>query len=148
MTVKTFPFRKRVLFVCTHNAVRSQMAEAFLNNIYGDRYSAFSAGSDPTKIDPSVIMVMNEVGIDVSNYRSKGLDIFKDDAFDCVVTVCDQARESCPFFAGGSFRIHKSFPDPSRFQGPPDDKIKEYRKTRDTIKTWIEQEFKKTIGEK
>ena len=133
--------KKSVLFICKHNAVRSQMAEAFLNNIYGDRYSAFSAGSDPTQIDPLVIMVMREIGIDVSNYRSKGLNVFQDYHFDYVVTVCDQANESCPYFPGGNLRIHKSFSDPSKFQGWHEDVIKEYRRTRDEIKNWIEKEF-------
>lgn len=140
--MKKDTIKKRVLFVCTHNAVRSQMAEAFLNNIYGDRYSAFSAGSDPTQIDPSVILVMNEAGIDVGNQQAKGLNIFQGHHFDYVITVCDQARESCPYFAGGSFRLHKSFSDPSKFEGLPEDKIKEYRKTRDEIKNWIENNFR------
>ena len=131
--------KKSVLFVCTHNAVRSQMAEAFLNNIYGDRYSAFSAGSDPTQIDPLVITVMKEVGIDVSSYKSKGLNVFQDYHFDYVVTVCDQANESCPYFPGGNLRIHKSFSDPSKFQGLHEDIIKEYRHIRDEIKNWIEK---------
>lgn len=146
--MKTDSVKKSVLFVCTHNAVRSQMAEAFLNNIYGDRYSAFSAGSDPTQIDPSVILVMNEAGIDVGNQHAKGLNIFQSNHFDYVITVCDQAQESCPYFSEGDIRIHKSFSDPSRVEGLTEDKIKEYRKTRDEIKKWIEQEFKETIGEK
>ncbi len=132
---------KRVLFVCTHNAVRSQMAEALLNEIYGDRYAAFSAGSDPTQIDPLVVSAMKETGMDVRHYRSKGLDMFKDDTFDYVVTVCDQAREACPYFPGGKFNMHKGFSDPSGLDGSSDDKMKEYRKTRDEIKTWIEKEF-------
>ena len=133
--------KKSVLFVCTHNTVRSQMAEASLNNIYGDRYSAFSAGSDPTQIDPLVITVMKEVGIDVSSYKSKGLNVFRDYHFNYVVTVCDQANESCPYFQGGNLRIHKSFSDPSKFQGWHEDVINEYRRVRDEIKNWIEKEF-------
>jgi arsenate reductase (thioredoxin) len=132
---------KSVLFVCTHNAVRSQMAEAILNRLYGDRYTASSAGTDPTQIDPLVITVMKEVGIDVSSYKSKGLNVFQDYHFDYVVTVCDQANESCPYFPGGNLRIHKSFSDPSKFQGWHEDIIKEYRRTRDEIKNWIEKEF-------
>ena len=141
MTLNTNLFKKSVLFVCTHNAVRSQMAEALLNNICGDRFTAFSAGSDPTQIDPLVITVMKEIGIDVSSYKSKGLNVFQDYHFDYVVTVCDQANESCPYFPGGNLRIHKSFPDPSRFDGSLDNQIQEYRKTRDEIKNWIEKEF-------
>jgi arsenate reductase len=117
------------------------MAEALLNKIYGDRYTAFSAGSDPTQIDPLVVSVMSEIDIDVSNYRSKGLDVFKDCNPDYVVTVCDQAKESCPYFPGGNLRIHKSFSDPSKFQGWHEDVIKEYRHIRDEIKNWIEKEF-------
>ncbi len=142
MTVKSTNDKKKVLFVCTHNAVRSQMAEALLNKIYGDRYTAFSAGSDPTQIDPVVISVMKDMGIDLDHSRSKGLDFFKDYAFDYIVTVCDHAQESCPYFPDWDVHLHKSFSDPSRFQGPADDKIKAYRKTRDEIKTWIEKEFK------
>jgi arsenate reductase len=117
------------------------MAEALLNNICGDRFTAFSAGSDPTQIDPLVVTVMKEIGIDVSSHKSKGLNVFQDDHFDYVVTVCDQANESCPYFPGGNLRINKSFPDPSRFDGSFDNQIQEYRKTRDEIKNWIEKEF-------
>ena len=141
MTLNTNLFKKSVLFVCTHNAVRSQMAEALLNNICGDRFTAFSAGSDPTQIDPLVITVMKEIGVDVSSYKSKALNVFQDYHFDYVVTVCDQANESCPYFPGGNLRIHKSFPDPSRFDGLLDNQIQEYRKTRDEIRNWIEKEF-------
>jgi len=133
--------KKSVLFVCTHNAVRSQMAEAILNRLYGDRYTASSAGTDPTQIDPLVIKVMKELGIDVSDYKSKGLNVFQDYHFDYVVTVCDQAKESCPYFPGGNLRIHKSFSDPSKFQGWHEDVIQEYRRIRDEIKKWIEKEF-------
>jgi arsenate reductase len=137
--------KKSVLFVCTHNAVRSQIAEAFLNHIYGDRYSAFSAGSDPTQVDPLVVNVMKAIGIDVSSNQSKNLNVFQDMHFDYVVTVCDHAQESCPYFPEGNVRIHKSFPDPSKFQGSSDDKIKEFRRVRDEIKTWIEKEFNRQI---
>jgi len=133
--------KKKVLFVCTHNAVRSQIAEAFLNHIYGDRYMAFSAGSDPSQIDPIVIMVMQEFGIDLRDYKSKGLDVFRYDRFDYVVTVCDQAQETCPYFPEGHERIHKSFTDPAKFQGSPDEVLKEYRRIRDEINKWIEKEF-------
>jgi arsenate reductase (thioredoxin) len=133
--------KKSVLFICTHNAARSQMAEAILNKLYGDRYTAFSAGTDPAQITPPVVSVMREIGIDVSNYRSKGLNIFEDSNLDYVITLCDQANESCPYFPGGNLRIHKSFSDPSKFQGWHEDVIKEYRIIRDEIKNWIEKEF-------
>lgn len=109
--------KNSVLFICTHNAARLQMAEAILNKLYGDRNTAFSAGTDPAQIAPPVVSVMREIGIDVSNYQSKGLNIFKDSTMDCVVTLCDQANKSCPYFPGGNLHLHKGFPDPSRFQG-------------------------------
>lgn len=137
--------KKDVLFICTHNAVRSQMAEAFLNTIYGDRYRAFSAGSDPTRIDPLVVRVMKEAGIDISGHKSKSLDDFHGLEFDYVITVCDQAHESCPYVPGGKIRLHKSFPDPSQFQGWNDNVIHEYRRVRDDIKNWVEKEFKQEV---
>jgi len=117
------------------------MAEAFLNNIYGDRYSAFSAGSDPTQIDPLVVLVMNEIGVDVGNYRAKSVSVFENQLFDAIFTLCDQARESCPYVSGGGIHKHKSFSDPSEFKGKPDVVISEYKRIRDEIKEWIEEEF-------
>lgn len=133
--------KKTVLFVCTHNAIRSQMAEALLNEIYGDRYSAYSAGSDPTQIDPLVKTVMNEIDIDVSNHHSKGFGIFKEVPLDDVITLCDQAKESCPYFPGGKLLLHRSFPDPSDFKGNHEETMNRYRQIRDEIKDWIEKEF-------
>jgi arsenate reductase len=117
------------------------MAEALLNKIYGDRYTAFSAGSDPTGIDPIVVAVMSEIGIDAGNQQSKNFDVFKNSDFNIIVTVCDQARESCPFFPGAGIRKHKSFPDPAKYEGKREDIIREYRRIRDEIKIWIEKEF-------
>jgi arsenate reductase len=136
-----YPQKKSVLFVCTHNAARSQMAEAILNKLYGDRYMAFSAGTDPTQIDPLVVLVMSEIGIEVSDYRSKELNIFKDSTLDYVITLCDQAKESCPYFPGGNLHLHRGFPDPSEFKGKPEDVINGYRGIRDEMKKWIEKEF-------
>ena len=133
--------KKSVLFICTHNAARSQMAEAILNKLYGDRYTAFSAGTDPTQIDPFVVLVMREIGVDVSNYRSKGLSLFKDSTIDYVITLCDQAKESCPYFPGGIEHLHKGFSDPSELKGKAEDVINGYRRIRDEIQNWIEKEF-------
>ena len=133
--------KKSVLFICTHNAARSQMAEAIINKLYGDRYTAFSAGTDPTQIDPFVVLVMKEIDIDVSNYRSKVLNIFKDSNLDYVITLCDQAKESCPYFPGGNLHLHRGFPDPSELKGRSEDVINGYRRIRDEIKNWIEKEF-------
>ena len=135
------PQKKKVLFICIHNAARSQMAEAILNKLYGDRYTAFSAGTDPTQIDPLVVLVMREIGVDVSNCRSKELKIFKDSAIDYVITLCDQAKESCPYFPGGIEHLHKGFSDPSEFKGKAEDVINGYRRIRDGTQNWIEKEF-------
>jgi arsenate reductase len=134
--------KKSVLFICTHNAARSQMAEALLNKLYGDRYTAFSAGTDPTQVDPLVVLVMREIGIDISSNQSKSLNIFQDVTLDYAITLCDQAKESCPYFPGGRSQLHRGFPDPSVFEGNPEDVINEYRRIRDEIKDWIEKEFR------
>ncbi len=109
--------RKRVLFICTHNSVRSQIAEGFLNVRFGDRYRAWSAGTEPTQVNPLAIRVMAEAGIDISGHRSKGVEEFLNQDFDYVVTVCDHANETCPFFPGGKTRLHHGFQDPSSFEG-------------------------------
>jgi arsenate reductase (thioredoxin) len=136
--------KKKVLFICTHNSARSQMAEALLNNIYPDQYQAFSAGTIPGRIDPLVISVMSELGIDMGRYWSKGLDYFENETFDYVITVCDNAKEACPYFAGGKKRLHKSFADPSKLEGDFPEAADKYRKIRDEIKDWIAEEFTKT----
>ena len=107
---------KTALFLCTHNSARSQMAEAFLNKLCGDRYEAKSAGITPTQINPYVVKAMAEIGLDLSTHRSKSILEFQGKTFDYVVTVCDAAREACPFFPGEK-EISKSFPDPSEFKG-------------------------------
>ncbi|MCS7233326.1 MAG: arsenate reductase ArsC [Synergistetes bacterium] len=133
--------KKRVLFVCTHNSARSQMAEGFLNAIYGDIYEAYSAGTKPSRVNPYAIKVMAEIGIDISHHRSKGLEEFLGEEFDYVVTVCDSARDSCPFFPGGKEYIHKGFEDPSQAVGSEEEIINKFREVRDDIKRWIESFF-------
>ena len=128
---------KSVLFICMHNSARSQMAEAFLNKLCGDRYKAKSAGITPTQINPYVVKVMTEIGIDLSTRRSKSILEFQGKTFDFVVTVCDAAREACPFFPGEK-EIHKSFPDPSAFKGSEEEILRKVRVVRDEIKKWVE----------
>jgi len=135
------PQKKKVLFICIHNAARSQMAEAILNKLYGDRYTAFSAGTDPTQIDPLVVLVMREIGVDVSDCRSKGLNLFNNSNMDYAITLCDQAKESCPYYPGGIEHLHKGFSDPSELKGKTEDVINGYRRIRDEIQNWIEKEF-------
>jgi arsenate reductase len=133
--------KKRVLFICTHNAARSQMAEAFLKALFGDRYEAYSAGTSPTEVNPYAIKAMQEVGIDISGHRSKGVEEFLGQRFDQIVTVCDNAKEACPFFPDGANHIHKSFQDPSMCKGSEQEILDCVRRIRDEIKDWIIQSF-------
>lgn len=132
---------KKVLFICTHNSVRSQMAEGFLNCFYGDRYQAYSAGVRPSRVHPLAIDVMSEVGIDISNQSSKSIEEVIENFFDTVVTVCDDARENCPIYPGGAEVLHHSFEDPSSFDGTPEEVANKFRQVRDEIKGWIEGAF-------
>jgi arsenate reductase (thioredoxin) len=133
--------KKRVLFVCIHNSARSQMAEAFLNEICGDFFEAHSAGLEPGKLNPIVIEAMQEIGIDISDNQTKAVfDYIKSGrAFACVITVCDEASaERCPIFAGVTQRLHWSFSDPSSFQGTHEEKLAKTREVREAIKARIE----------
>jgi arsenate reductase len=133
--------KKKVLFICTHNSARSQMAEAFLNALSSDRYEAYSGGTTPTQINPYAIKVMKEVGIDITGHRSKSVKEFLGQNFDYVVTVCDNAKEACPFFPGGANYIHKNFQDPSSCQGSEEEMLDCFRRIRDEIKDWLNQDF-------
>jgi len=125
---------KRVLFICTKNSVRSQMAEGLVNHDFSARFAAFSAGTAPASVHPLAIAAMREIGIDISRHRSKGLDGFARERFDYVITLCDQANESCPVFFGGTRRLHMGFPDPAAFEGGEEEKRKVFRKVRDQIR--------------
>jgi arsenate reductase len=116
------------------------MAEAFLNKLCGDRFKAESAGITPTRINPYIARVMAEVGIDLSGHRSKSIMEFQGRMFDFVVTVCDQAREQCPFFPGEK-QIHRTFPDPSSFTGTEEEILTEVRAVRDEIREWVDKTF-------
>jgi arsenate reductase len=135
--------KEKVLFLCMNNSARSQMAEGLLQTIYGNRFEAFSAGVKPTKVNPYAIEVLKELGIDISNHISKSIEEYRDITFDYVITVCDIAKESCPFFPGNKV-IHKSFKDPSENQKDVVETLQEFRTVRDEIKTWIEQIFKES----
>lgn len=138
---------KKILFVCIHNSARSQMAEAFVNQLCGERWNAQSAGLEPGKLNPLVIEVMREAGIDISSNATKSVaDILQSgQQFDAVVTVCDEASaERCPMFPGGGQRLHWGFPDPSQFGGTWDEKLAQTRIVRDAIRTQIEQWYAKS----
>ena len=130
-----------MLFICTHNAARSQMAEALLRDLHGGLYEAVSAGTEPAGVSPYAIKVMSEIGIDISTHRSKGIQEFFGQQVDYVVTVCDHAKESCPYFPGGKKMLHRSFADPSALIGTEEEIMAGFRQVRDEIKNWIEREF-------
>lgn len=119
------------------------MAEALLNHEYGDRYEAKSAGTHPTQVNPYAIVAMDEFGIDISHNRSKSMNEFKDQTFDMVVTVCDRAREACPFFPGATKVIHKGFEDPAKKKGSYSEIMGAFRNARDQIRVWIKEELVK-----
>ncbi|MBS3818340.1 arsenate reductase ArsC [bacterium] len=133
--------RKKVLFLCIHNSARSQMAEGILIFFYGKYYHVQSAGTHPQNIHPYAIEVMKEIGIDISSHKSKSVNLFSAEKFDYVVTLCDQAREQCPYFPRGKNFIHKSFQDPSLTQGNHEVVIESFRRIRDEIKSWIQTTF-------
>jgi arsenate reductase len=124
--------KKRVLILCTANSARSQMAEGILRWLAGDRYEVFSAGSKATFVHPLAIRAMVEIGVDISNHRSKTYEQFIGQPFDAVITVCDAANESCPFLPGQYRRIHWSFPDPAAVEGE-EAKLHAFRQVRDGL---------------
>lgn len=134
--------KRRVLVLCTGNSCRSQMAEGFLNHLYGDRIRAFSAGSHPSgTVHPLAVRVMAEVGIDISSGRSKQVREFLDRPFDVIVTVCDTAAENCPVFPGPGERLQHDFFDPARAEGDEAQVMAVFRRVRDEIKAWLEEHF-------
>jgi arsenate reductase len=135
------PQRSRVLFLCTHNSARSQMAEGLLRQLAGDRFEVMSAGTEATHIRPLAIRAMDEIGIDISGQESKTLDRYLDEPFDYVITVCDDANEACPFFPGAANRLHWSFEDPSRVEGLEEERLAVFRSVRDQIRERIEDDL-------
>ena len=137
--------RKRVLILCTGNSARSQMAEGLLRNDAGDRFEVESAGTKPSQVRPEAIAVMKEVGIDISGHRSKSVDEFAGRAFDYVLTVCDNAKESCPIFPGHANRLHHNFDDPATAQGSEEQRLVVFRLVRDEIRTYLKDSASKTL---
>ena len=133
--------KKRVLFLCTHNSARSQMAEGLLNGLYSNKFDVYSAGTHPSRVNLFAIKAMEEIGIDISHNTSKSIDAFKNMDIDYVVTVCDNAKESCPTFPGAKHNIHKAFRDPSQFRGKDEEILGGFRQVRDEIHNWITSEF-------
>lgn len=128
------------MILCTGNSARSQMAEGLLRHEAGDRFEVASAGSKPSAVRPEAIQVMREIGIDISNHRSKHLDEFAGQPFDYVLTVCDNANESCPIFAGTAKRIHQSFEDPPPASaGSEQERLMVFRRVRDQLHCYLKQ---------
>ncbi len=131
----------KILYLCTGNSCRSQMAEGFTRKLKSDRIDAYSAGVLPSKIDPKAIQVMAEAGVDISQQRSKDIDDFSGMQFDYVVTLCDHANESCPIFPGKTKRVHHGFDDPPLLAAEAPDEnsaILHYRRVRDEIRSFVE----------
>lgn len=131
--------KKKILFVCTQNSARSQMAEGLLRALYGNRYEVFSAGTNPFRVNPFAIEAMKLGGIDISNHRSKSIDEFIDMGIDYAVTVCDSAKETCPYFPSAKVLLHHSFSDPAAVTGSDEAILAEFERVRDEIKEWIEE---------
>jgi len=131
--------KSRVLFLCTHNSARSQMAQGILRALAGAKYESLSAGITATSVKPEAVTVMEEIGIDIREHSSKTLERYLDREIDTVVTVCDDANEVCPVFPRARRRIHWSVPDPSLVQGS--DRLAAFRAARDDLRARIQQEF-------
>ncbi len=130
----------RVLFLCTHNSSRSQMAEGLLRSCGGDAYEVFSAGTQPGSVHPLAIKAMHEIGIDLATHRAKGIEEFAAaSAMDLVITVCDEAAEACPFFPNARRQVHWGFSDPSRVIGSEEERLAAFRHVRDLIATKMDQ---------
>lgn len=129
--------KKRVLILCTGNSARSQMAEGLVRHDAGDRFNVESAGTKPSRVRPEAITVMKEVGVDISGQRSKSVDEFAGQSFDYILTVCDNAKESCPIFPGKTIRIHKSFRDPADLQASEEERLSVFRQVRDELRHFL-----------
>jgi arsenate reductase (thioredoxin) len=139
--------RSRILFLCTHNSARSQMAEGLLRDMAVERFEVHSAGTEAALVRPQAIKVMKELGIDISGQESKTLKRYLGEPFDYVITVCDDANEACPFFPGARRRLHWSFEDPAAAEGSEEERLGVFRKVRDQIKERIEEELVTRGGE-
>ena len=129
--------KSRVLILCTGNSSRSQMAEGLLRHDAGGRFEVESAGTKPGHVRPEAIAVMGEIGIDIASHRSKSVDEFASQKFDYVLTVCDNAKESCPVYFGEANRMHRSFDDPAALEGSEQERLALFRRVRDEIRAYL-----------
>jgi arsenate reductase (thioredoxin) len=138
--------KTKVLFLCTHNSARSQMAEGLLRHLAGNRFEVMSAGTEATHIRPLAVRAMDELGIDISKQESKTLDRYLGETFDYVITVCDDANEACPVFPGAKRRLHWSFEDPAQATGSEEERLRVFQSVRDEIRGRIEGELLTEYG--
>jgi len=136
---------KNILVLCTGNSCRSQLAEGYLRFFADDKANVYSAGIETHGVNPKAVQVMAEEGIDISNHTSNHVDEYKDIQFDQVITVCDNAKEACPFFPGNVERFHFNFPDPAKATGSPEEIMNEFRRVRDMIKLYTAQFVKDRV---
>ena len=129
--------KQRVLILCTGNSARSQMAEGILRHDAGARFDVKSAGTRPGQVRPEAVAVMKEIGIDISAHRSKSIEEFAGESFDYVLTVCDNAKETCPIYPGHTNRLHQNFEDPAGVQGPEHGRLNAFRRVRDQIRAYL-----------
>lgn len=127
---------KKILVLCTGNSCRSQIAEGYLRHFAGDKAEVYSAGVETHGVNLKAIAVMKDDGIDISNHTSNNIDEYYDIPFDYIITVCDNAKENCPFFPSQAQRFHYNFPDPAKAQGTPDEVMQEFVKVRNMIKEY------------
>jgi len=139
--------KKRVLFLCTANSCRSQIAEGIVNHFMSDWLEAFSAGTKASFVNLTAIEVMKEIGIDISKYRSKNLSEFDGQTFDYVITLCGDANETCPLYIGGTKKTHIGFDDPAKATGSKEEIMREFRRVRDEIKMKLDEFFKHDKGD-
>lgn len=137
--------KKKILILCTGNSARSQMAEGLLKHITQNKYEINSAGTKPSIVRPEAIKALAEIGIDISANRSKSVDEFANEEINYVLTVCDNANESCPYFPAKTKLIHHSFEDPAEIQGDEEIRLNAFRKIRDEIKEYFESDFVKIL---
>lgn len=130
---------KKILVLCTGNSCRSQIAEGYLRRYAGDKAIVYSAGVETHGVNPRAIAIMKEEGIDISAHTSNNIEEYRDISFDAVITVCDNARERCPFFPSTARKFHENFPDPAKARGMEEEVMKEFRKTREMIREYCEQ---------
>jgi arsenate reductase len=129
--------KRKILFLCTGNSARSQMAEGLMRHLRGREFDVFSAGSDPKGLNALAIAVMKEIGVDISRQRSKRLDEYGEESFDYIVTLCDDAAKTCPLFPGEGKRMHRGVADPAAAEGSREERLAAFRKVRDELKEYI-----------